>query len=73
MSASKCIERSRREHEDLVAEFNSLMSGVEASLQATGMKIERLSKTTFPGGQARAQSAGKRQTAVPSSERIAGL
>jgi len=39
MSASKCIERSRREHEDLVAEFNSLMSGVEASLQATGMKI----------------------------------
>ena len=44
MSASKCIERSRREHEDLVAEFNSLMSGVEASLQATGMKIERLTQ-----------------------------
>ena len=32
MSATKCIERSRREHEDLVAEFNSLMSGVEATL-----------------------------------------
>ncbi len=44
MSANKCIERSRREHEDLVAEFNSLMSGVEASLQATGMKIERLTQ-----------------------------
>ena len=44
MSASKCIERSRREHEDLVAEFNSLMSGVEATLQATGMKIERLTQ-----------------------------
>src|SRR5271157_1356482 len=42
MSASKCIERSRREHEDLLAEFNSLMSGVEATLGATGMKIERL-------------------------------
>ena len=39
MSATKCIERSRREHEDLVAEFSSLMSGVEATLQATGMKI----------------------------------
>src|SRR5438876_10012403 len=43
MSATKCIERSRREHEELVAEFNSLMSGVEASLQATGMKIQRMS------------------------------
>ena len=43
MSATKCIERSRREHEELVAEFNSLMSGVEASLQATGMKIDRMS------------------------------
>src|SRR5215469_5082539 len=42
MSAAKCIERSRREHEDLVAEFNSLMSGVEATLEATGMKIERM-------------------------------
>ena len=42
MSATKCIERSRREHEELVAEFNSLMSGVEATLEATGMKIERM-------------------------------
>lgn len=42
MSAAKCIERSRREHEDLLAEFNSLMSGVETTLQATGMKIERM-------------------------------
>ena len=42
MSATKCIERTRREHEELAAEFNSLMSGVEASLQATGMKIERM-------------------------------
>jgi type IV secretory pathway VirB4 component len=42
MSTTKCIERSRREHEELVAEFNSLMSGVEATLAATGMKIERM-------------------------------
>lgn len=42
MSATKCMERNRCEHEDLVAEFNSLMGGVEATLQATGMKIERM-------------------------------
>src|SRR5581483_5797506 len=42
MSATKCMERSRREHAELVAEFNSLMSGAEASLQATGMKIDRM-------------------------------
>ena len=42
MSATKCIERSRHEHEELVAEFNSLMSGVEATLEATGMKFERM-------------------------------
>jgi type IV secretory pathway VirB4 component len=43
MSATKCVERRRREHEELLGEFHSLMSGVEASLQATGMKIERMS------------------------------
>jgi type IV secretory pathway VirB4 component len=43
MSATKCIERSRREHEDLVAEFHSMMSGVEATLQSTGMKFFRMS------------------------------
>ena len=42
LSATKCIERTRREHEDLLAEFNSLMSGVEATLQATGMAIRRM-------------------------------
>ena len=44
MSSTKCVERSRREHEEFLGEFNSLMSGVEASLQATGMKIERMSQ-----------------------------
>jgi type IV secretory pathway VirB4 component len=43
VSAMKCIERSRREHEDLLAEFRSLMSGVEATLQSTGMRIARMS------------------------------
>lgn len=43
MSATKCVERSRREHEDLLAEFHSLMSGVEATLQSTGMKLSRMS------------------------------
>ncbi len=42
MSATKCIERGRREHEDLVAEFRSLMSGVEATLQSTGMQFSRM-------------------------------
>jgi type IV secretory pathway VirB4 component len=42
MSVSKCIERSRREHEDLVAEFKSLMTGAEATMQATGMQIQRM-------------------------------
>jgi hypothetical protein len=41
-STAKCIERSRREHEDLLAEFNSLLAGVEATLQATGMAIRRM-------------------------------
>ena len=43
MSATKCIERCRREHEDLVSEFRSLMSGVEATLQSTGMTLSRMS------------------------------
>src|SRR6516225_1780449 len=43
LSATKCIERTRREHEDLLAEFNSLMAGVEATLLATGMAIKRMS------------------------------
>jgi type IV secretory pathway VirB4 component len=43
MSAAKCVERSRHEHQELLAEFNGLMSGVEASLEATAMKFERMS------------------------------
>src|SRR5712672_1984609 len=43
MSATKCIERGRREHEDLVAEFRRLMSGVQATLQSTGMTLSQMS------------------------------
>lgn len=42
LSAAKCIERSREEHEDLLAEFNSLLAGAEATLRATGMPIRRM-------------------------------
>ncbi len=43
MSAEKCIQRTRREHEDLVSEFNSLLSGVEQTLAGTGMLVHRMS------------------------------
>ena len=42
LSAAKCIERTREEHEELLAEFNSLLAGVEATLGATGMPIRRM-------------------------------
>jgi hypothetical protein len=42
LSAAKCIERSRRDHEELLAEFNSLLAGVEATLGSTGMSIRRM-------------------------------
>ena len=42
LSARKCIERSRREHEELLSEFNSLLAGVEATLGATGMGMRRM-------------------------------
>ena len=43
LSANKCIQRTRREHEDLLSEFASILSGVEQTLQATGMIVRRLS------------------------------
>lgn len=44
VSAAKCIERSRQEHEELLSEFNSLLAGVEATLGATGMSIRRMTQ-----------------------------
>ena len=43
ISASKCIQRTRREHEDLLSEFTSILAGVEQTLRATGMVVRRLS------------------------------
>jgi type IV secretory pathway VirB4 component len=43
LSANKCIERTRREHQDLLSEFESLMAGVQATLEATGMQPRRMS------------------------------
>ena len=42
-SVDKCIQRTRREHADLLSEFNSLLSGVEQTLATTGMSTHRMS------------------------------
>ena len=42
LSANKCIERTLREHQDLLSEFESLMAGVQATLEATGMQPSRM-------------------------------
>ena len=43
MSAEKCIQRTRRVHEELLSEFESLVKGVEHTLYATGMTVRRMS------------------------------
>ncbi len=43
ISATKSIERSRQEHEQLISEFESLLSGIEATMQAADMGPKRLS------------------------------
>lgn len=42
LSAKKCIERTRQEHEELLAEFESLLTGIEATFHATGMNARRM-------------------------------
>ena len=42
LSAKKSIERSRREHEELLAEFESLLVGIEATMQAADLGPRRL-------------------------------
>ena len=42
LSATKCIQRSQREHEDQVSEFESILKGVEQTLNATGMGVRRM-------------------------------
>ncbi|HEX5434174.1 MAG TPA: hypothetical protein VFY05_08050, partial [Candidatus Angelobacter sp.] len=42
LSTNICIERSRREHEELLAEFESLLVGIEATMQAAELGPKRL-------------------------------
>jgi hypothetical protein len=42
LSADKCIQRTLREHQDLLSEFESLMAGIEATLGATGLEARRM-------------------------------
>jgi hypothetical protein len=42
LSARACIERSRQEHEELLAEFESLLLGIEATMQAAELGARRL-------------------------------
>jgi len=42
LSARKCIERTQQEHQDLLAEFESLLQGVETALQAAELGAKRL-------------------------------
>jgi hypothetical protein len=42
LSADKCIQRTLREHQDLLSEFESLMAGIEATLEATGQQSRRM-------------------------------
>ena len=42
LSANKCIQRTRGEHDRLLAEFTSLLAGIETTLASTGMQIQRL-------------------------------
>src|SRR2546428_10432113 len=42
LSTGKCIQRSRSEHKRIMAEFTSLLAGIETTLRSTGMHIQRL-------------------------------
>jgi hypothetical protein len=42
LSARACSERSRQEHEELLAEFESLLVGIEATMQAADLGARRL-------------------------------
>ena len=44
LSANKCIQRTHREHQDLLSEFESLMAGAQATLEATGMQSRRMTE-----------------------------
>lgn len=78
LSAAKCVERSRREHEELLGEFNSLLAGVEATLGATGISIRRMSEQDMfleikralqPLGHDRLRFRSSRESVWPESAR----
>lgn len=43
LSEKRCVRRSRQEHQDLLTEFESLLVGVEATMQAADLGARRLS------------------------------
>jgi type IV secretory pathway VirB4 component len=43
LSAEKCIQRERREHEQLVEEFETLLTGIESTMQAANLGARRMS------------------------------
>jgi hypothetical protein len=43
LSATKCIERTRQEHNDLAAEFEGLLQGIETMMQAAELGARRMS------------------------------
>ncbi len=47
LSVRKCIERTKKEHDDNLAEFESIVSGIQASLKSAGLGPERMSHREF--------------------------
>lgn len=54
LSARRSIERSRREHDELVAEFESLLVGIEATMRSAELGPRRLSDQELFGEAKRA-------------------
>jgi hypothetical protein len=43
LPVTRSIEKSRKEHEDTVAEFESLIAGIESAMKSGGLRPERMS------------------------------
>ena len=43
LSVTKSIEKSRKEHQDTIAEFESLIAGIESAMKSGGLGPERMS------------------------------
>ena len=44
LSANKSIQKSRKEHEDTLAEFESIVTGIESAMKAGGLGPERMTE-----------------------------